>query len=121
MSILINEQTRILFQGFTGDKARFHAKEMIEYGTNVVGGVTPGKGGAKHLGWPVFNTVKEAVKDTGATASGIFVPAPFCADAIMEAADARNGADRLHHRWHSGAGHDAREALHAPLPARDEA
>ena len=88
MSILIDENTRIVFQGFTGDKASFHAKEAIEYGTNIVAGVTPGKGGTKHLGLPVFDTVKEAVKATGATASGIFVPAPFCADAIMEAADA---------------------------------
>ncbi len=88
MSILIDEKTRVLFQGFTGDKATFHAKEAIEYGTKIVGGVTPGKGGGKHLGLPVFDTMKEAVAETGATASGIFVPAPFCADAIMEAADA---------------------------------
>ena len=88
MSILIDETTRIVFQGFTGDKASFHAKEAIEYGTKIVAGVTPGKGGNKHLGLPVFDTVKEAVKATGATASGIFVPAPFCADAIMEAANA---------------------------------
>ena len=88
MSILVDENTRIVFQGFTGDKASFHAKEAIEYGTNIVAGVTPGKGGATHLGLPVYDTVKEAVKATGATASGIFVPAPFCADAIMEAADA---------------------------------
>src|SRR3989475_8030737 len=88
MSILLDERTRVIVQGFTGDKGTFHAKEMIAYGTNVVGGVTPGKGGAKHLGRPVFNTVKEAVADTGASASLILVPAPFCADAIMEAADA---------------------------------
>ncbi len=88
MSILIDGTTRILFQGFTGDKASFHAKEAIEYGTNIVCGVTPGKGGTTHLGLPVFDTVKAAVRATGATASGIFVPAPFCADAIMEAADA---------------------------------
>src|SRR3989449_1073717 len=88
MSILLDERTRVIVQGFTGDKGTFHAKEMIAYGTNVVGGVTPGKGGAKHLGRPVFNTVKEAVLDAGATASLILVPAPFCADAIMEAADA---------------------------------
>jgi malate-CoA ligase subunit alpha len=86
MSILIDETTRVLVQGFTGDKATFHAREMIAYGTQVVGGVTPGRGGRNHLDRPVFDTVKEAVKQTGATASLIFVPAPFCADAIMEAA-----------------------------------
>ncbi|HXY30552.1 MAG TPA: succinate--CoA ligase subunit alpha [Gemmatimonadaceae bacterium] len=88
MSILIDGATPIIYQGFTGDKGTFHAKESIAYGSNLVGGVTPGKGGTTHLGLPVFNTVKEAVRATGATASGIFVPAPFCADAIMEAADA---------------------------------
>jgi malate-CoA ligase subunit alpha len=88
MSILIDENTRVIVQGFTGDKATFHAKEMIAYGTNVVGGVTPGKGGMRHLDRPVFNTVKEAVQATGATASLVFVPPPFCGDSIMEAADA---------------------------------
>lgn len=88
MSILLDEKTRVIVQGFTGDKGTFHAREMIAYGTNVVGGVTPGKGGTTHLERPVFNTVKEAVANTGATASLILVPAPFCADAIMEAADA---------------------------------
>ncbi len=88
MSILIDGTTRVIVQGFTGDKATFHAKEMIAYGTNVVGGVTPGKGGAKHLDRPVFNTVKEAVQQAGATASLVFVPAAFCADSIMEAAAA---------------------------------
>jgi malate-CoA ligase subunit alpha len=88
MSILIDNTTRVIVQGFTGDKATFHAKEMIAYGTNVVGGVTPGKGGAKHLDRPVFNTVKEAVQRAGATASLVFVPAAFCADSIMEAAAA---------------------------------
>ena len=88
MSILIDGTTRVIVQGFTGDKATFHAKEMIAYGTNVVGGVTPGKGGAKHLDRPVFNTVKEAVQQSGATASLVFVPAAFCADSIMEAAAA---------------------------------
>ena len=88
MSILIDETTKVLVQGFTGDKATFHAKEMIAYGTQIVGGVTPGKGGARHLDRPVFNTVQEAVRETGATASIIFVPAAFCADSIMEAADA---------------------------------
>src|SRR2546427_6707000 len=88
MSILLDEKTRVIVQGFTGDKGTFHAKEMIPYGTNVVGGVTPGKGGTTHLGRPVFDTAKEAVANTGAVASLILVPAPFCADAIMEAADA---------------------------------
>ncbi|MBC7205234.1 MULTISPECIES: succinate--CoA ligase subunit alpha [Methyloversatilis] len=88
MSILINEKTKIIVQGFTGDKGTFHAKEMIEYGTNVVGGVTPGKGGTTHLGKPVFNTVADAVAATGAEASITFVAPAFCADAIMEAADA---------------------------------
>ena len=92
MSILIDETTKVIVQGFTGDKATFHAREMIAYGTNVVGGVTPGKGGATHLDRPVFNTVKEAVRETGATASIIFVPAAFCADSIMEAADAGHPA-----------------------------
>lgn len=88
MAILINEQSRILVQGFTGDKGTFHAKEMIAYGKNVVGGVTPGKGGSTHLGLPVFDTVKDAVKATGADASITFVAPAFCADALMEAADA---------------------------------
>ena len=88
MSILLDEKTKVIVQGFTGDKGTFHAKEMIAYGTNVVGGVTPGKGGVTHLGKPVFDTVKEAVEATGATATLILVPAPYCADAIMEAADA---------------------------------
>ena len=88
MSILLDEKTRVIVQGFTGDKGTFHAKEMIAYGSNVVGGVTPGKGGTTHLGRPVFDTAKEAVANTGAVASLILVPVPFCADAIMEAADA---------------------------------
>jgi malate-CoA ligase subunit alpha len=88
MSILIDQKTRVIIQGFTGDKGTFHGKEMIAYGTNLVGGVTPGKGGQRHLDRPVFNTVKEAVKQAGAEASIIFVPASFCGDSIMEAADA---------------------------------
>ncbi|HEX6615771.1 MAG TPA: succinate--CoA ligase subunit alpha [Gemmatimonadales bacterium] len=88
MSILVDERTRVIIQGFTGDKGTFHGKEMIAYGTNLVGGVTPGKGGQRHLDRPVFNTVKEAVRESGAEATIIFVPAAFCADSIMEAADA---------------------------------
>ena len=88
MSILIDENTKILIQGFTGDKGTFHGKEAIAYGTNVVGGVTPGKGGQRHLDRPVFNTVREAVAVTGAEASITFVAPPYCMDAIMEGADA---------------------------------
>lgn len=88
MAILINENTRIVVQGFTGKIDAFHAQDMINYGSNVVGGITPGKGGQTHLGLPVFNTVKEAVQEVGADASIIFVPPAFAADSIMEAADA---------------------------------
>ena len=87
MSILLDENSKVIVQGFTGQIGTFHATEMIEYGTNIVGGVTPGKGGIKHLDRPVFNTVKEAVEATGANASIVFVPPPFAADSIMEAAD----------------------------------
>jgi succinyl-CoA synthetase alpha subunit len=88
MSVLVNKNSRVIVQGFTGSEGSFHAGQMIEYGTNVVGGVTPGKGGSEHLGRPVFNTVKEAVEKTGADVSIIFVPPPFAADAIMEAVEA---------------------------------
>src|SRR5204862_3735604 len=88
MSILVDVSTKLIVQGITGREGTFHAKGCAEYGTKVVGGVTPGKGGTKHEGWPVFNTVAEAVKETGANATVIFVPPPFAADAIMEAADA---------------------------------
>ncbi len=88
MSVLVNKDSKIIVQGFTGSEGTFHAEQMIEYGSNVVGGVTPGKGGNEHLGRPVFNTVKDAVDTTGADVSIIFVPPAFAADAIMEAADA---------------------------------
>lgn len=87
MSILIDKNTKVICQGFTGSQGSFHSEQAIEYGTKMVGGVTPGKGGTTHLGLPVFNTVKEAVEQTGAEASVIYVPAPFCKDSILEAAN----------------------------------
>ncbi|MDX1490027.1 MAG: succinate--CoA ligase subunit alpha [Pseudohongiellaceae bacterium] len=88
MSILLNKDTRVICQGFTGSQGTFHSEQALAYGTKMVGGVTPGKGGQIHLGLPVFNTVKDAVADTGADASVIYVPAPFCKDSILEAAEA---------------------------------
>lgn len=88
MSVLINKETKVICQGFTGKQGTFHSEQAIAYGTKMVGGVTPGKGGQKHLGLPVFNTVREAVEATGATASVIYVPAGFCKDSILEAVEA---------------------------------
>ncbi len=88
MSILVNKNTKVICQGFTGKQGTFHSEQCLAYGTKLVGGVTPGRGGEKHLGQPVFNTVRDAVKGTGATVSMIYVPAPYAADAILEAADA---------------------------------
>src|ERR1700749_4954698 len=89
MSVLVDENTRLIVQGITGKEGTFHAKGCAEYGTKVVGGVTPGKGGTVHEGWPVFDTVAQAVDKTGANATVIFVPPPFAADAILEAEDAK--------------------------------
>ncbi|MDV3243522.1 MAG: succinate--CoA ligase subunit alpha, partial [Methylocaldum sp.] len=88
MSILVDKNTKVICQGFTGKQATFHSQQCLEYGTRLVGGVTPGRGGQTHLNLPVFDTVKQAVRETGATASMIYVPPPFAADAILEAADA---------------------------------
>lgn len=88
MSVLVNKQTKVLCQGFTGKQGTYHSEHSIAYGTNMVGGVTPGKGGQRHLGLPVFNTMREAVEETQAQASVIYVPAPFCKDSIIEAAEA---------------------------------
>jgi succinyl-CoA synthetase alpha subunit len=88
MSVLVDKNTKVICQGFTGQQGTFHSEQAVDYGTKLVGGVTPGKGGTEHIGLPVFNTVQDAINDTGADASMIFVPPPFAADAIMEAADA---------------------------------
>ena len=111
MSILINKNTNVICQGITGAQGTFHSEQAIAYGTKMVGGVTPGKGGTTHIGLPVFNTVGEAVHETGADASVIYVPPPFAADSILEAIDAEVAADHLHHRGHPGGRHGPGEAL----------
>ena len=98
MSVFINQETKVIVQGITGSTALFHTKQMIEYGTKIVGGTSPGKGGQEVEGVPVFNTVKAAVDATGANASVIYVPAPFAADAIIEAVDADIRFSYLYHR-----------------------
>jgi succinyl-CoA synthetase alpha subunit len=103
MSVLVNKNTKVIVQGFTGQQGTFHAEQAIDYGTKVVGGVTPGKGGTEHIGPAGLQHVAEAVDETGADASVIFVPPPFAADSILEAIDAGVRADRLHHRRHPGA------------------
>ncbi len=111
MSILVNKKSKVLVQGFTGSEGTFHATQMIEYGTNVVGGVTPGKGGQKHLDKPVFNTVADCVKNTGADVSIIFVPPAFAADAIMESAEAGVRTCSVYYRRNSCAGYGESEKL----------
>ena len=110
MAVLVDKNTKVICQGFTGAQGTFHSEQAIAYGTKMVGGVTPGKGGTKHLDLPVFDTVAEAVAKTGANATVIYVPPPFAADAILEAIDAGDPADRLHHRGHPGARHGEGEA-----------
>ncbi len=126
MSVLINKDTKVICQGFTGSQGTFHSEQAIAYGTKMVGGVTPGKGGTMHLGLPVFNTVREAVEATGADASVIYVPAPFCKDSILEAAF---GGIKLivciTDAGHAGSEDQVRRARCAPdraeLPRRDHA
>ena len=110
MSVLVDKNTKVICQGLTGKTGTFHTEQAIAYGTQMVGGVTPGKGGTEHLGLPVFDTVAQAVEATGANASVIYVPPPFAGDAILEAIDAGIELDRLHHRRHPGARHGQGQA-----------
>ena len=116
MSILVDKNTRLICQGITGKAGAFHSEQCRDYGTNLVGGVTPGRGGQTALGVPVFDTCTEAVKATGANATMIFVPPPGAADAILEAADAGIALIVAHHRGHPGARHGARRRLPAGTP-----
>ena len=111
MSILVNKQTRVLTQGITGATGQFHTKACKEYGTQMVAGVTPGKGGTAFEGIPIFDTVERAVRETGANASVIYVPPPFAADAILEAADAGYSFDYLYYRRRAGARYGEGEAI----------
>ena len=106
MSILVDKNTRLVVQGMTGSVGQFHTEQMLAYGTKVVAGCTPGRGGQSLMDVPVFDTMREVVKQTGANASCVFVPPPFAADAILEAMDAEIPAGRLHHRGHPRDGHD---------------
>ena len=111
MSILIDKNTKVICQGFTGKNGTFHSEQAIAYGTKMVGGTSPGKGGTTHLGLPVFDTVAEARAKTECDASVIYVPPPYAADAISEAIEARGPAHHLHHRGHPGRRHGEGEAL----------
>ncbi len=112
MSVLVNKNTKVLVQGFTGKNGTFHSEQAIAYGTQVVGGVTPGKGGSTHLNLPVFNTMKEAVRETRSRRFGDYVPAPFVLDSIVEAVDAGIKLDRDHHRRRANIGHAEGQTLY---------